>query len=63
VFVPGSVAVVSALRQVITGALGERLAMKVSAARVPELEADIARLNGQEFGRNSAGHTTRNPTA
>jgi NAD(P)-dependent dehydrogenase (short-subunit alcohol dehydrogenase family) len=63
VFVPGSVAVVSALRQVITGALGERLAMKVSAARVPELEADIARLNGREFGRNSAGHTTRNPTA
>jgi hypothetical protein len=35
----------------------------VSAARVPELEADIARLNGREFGRNSAGHTTRNPTA
>jgi NAD(P)-dependent dehydrogenase (short-subunit alcohol dehydrogenase family) len=57
VFVPRSVGVVSALRQVITGAVGEKLAMKISAGRVPQLEADIARLNGQEFGRNSAGHT------
>src|SRR6185312_5129821 len=38
VFVPRSVGVVSALRQVITGAVGERLAMKISAGRVPELE-------------------------
>src|SRR5690348_5568847 len=56
VFVPRSVGVVSALRQVITGALGEKVAMKISAGRVPQLEADIAKLNGQEFGSNSAGH-------
>jgi hypothetical protein len=57
VFVPRSVGVVSALRQVVTGALAEKVALKVSAARVPRLEADIAALDGQEFGRNSAGHT------
>jgi short-subunit dehydrogenase len=57
VFVPRSVGVVSALRQVVTGALAERVALKVSAARVPQLEADIAALDGREFGRNSAGHT------
>src|SRR3954471_1870257 len=57
VFVPRSVGVVSALRQVVTGALAEKVALKVSAARVPQLEADIAALDGREFGRNSAGHT------
>ena len=61
VFVPRSVGVVSALRQVITGAVGERLAMKISAGRVPELEADIRALNGQEFGANSLGNQTRKP--
>jgi NAD(P)-dependent dehydrogenase (short-subunit alcohol dehydrogenase family) len=55
VFVPGSVGVVSALRQVVTGAVGERIAMRVAAGRVPQLEADIAALAGQEFGRNSVG--------
>jgi NAD(P)-dependent dehydrogenase (short-subunit alcohol dehydrogenase family) len=55
VFVPRSVGVVSALRQVITGALGEKLALRVAAGRVPQLEADIAALQGQEFGRNSVG--------
>src|SRR3954465_484580 len=40
--------VVSALRQVVTGALSEKV-MKISAGRVPQPEADIARLNGQEF--------------
>jgi NAD(P)-dependent dehydrogenase (short-subunit alcohol dehydrogenase family) len=59
VFVPGSVGVVSALRQVITGAVGERIAMKISAGRVPELEADIRALGGQEFGRNSVAHRPR----
>jgi len=57
VFVPRSVGVVSALRQAVTGALAEKVALKVSAARVPQLEADIAALDGREFGRNSAGHT------
>src|SRR4051794_18441123 len=57
VFVPRSVGVVSALRQMVTGGLGEKVALKVSAARVPQLEADIAALDGREFGRNSAGHT------
>lgn len=55
VFVPRSVGVVSALRQVVTGALAEKLAMKVSAAQVPQLERDIAALQGREFGRNSVG--------
>jgi NAD(P)-dependent dehydrogenase (short-subunit alcohol dehydrogenase family) len=55
VFVPRSVGVVSALRQVVTGALSEKLMLKISAGRVPQLEADIAKLNGQEFGRNSVG--------
>jgi NAD(P)-dependent dehydrogenase (short-subunit alcohol dehydrogenase family) len=55
VFVPRSVGVVSALRQVVTGVLAEKVAMKVSARRVPQLERDIRALNGQEFGRNSVG--------
>jgi NAD(P)-dependent dehydrogenase (short-subunit alcohol dehydrogenase family) len=55
VFVPGSVGVVSALRQLVTGVVAEKVAMKVSAKRVPQLERDIKALNGQEFGRNSVG--------
>jgi NAD(P)-dependent dehydrogenase (short-subunit alcohol dehydrogenase family) len=55
VFVPKSVGVVSAFRQVFTGALGEKLALRISAGRVPQLEADIAALNGREFGTNSVG--------
>src|SRR3954466_9291683 len=39
VFVPRSGGVVSAFRQVVTGVLAEKVAMKVSAARVPQLEA------------------------
>jgi hypothetical protein len=35
--------------------LAEKVAMAVSAKRVPRLERDIAALNGREFGRNSAG--------
>ena len=61
VFVPGSVGVVSALRQLVTGVLAEKIALKVSAKRVPQLERDIAALNGQEFGSNSAGHVPRKP--
>jgi NAD(P)-dependent dehydrogenase (short-subunit alcohol dehydrogenase family) len=63
VFVPGSVAVVSALRQVVTGAVAEKLALLVSAKRVPALERDIAALNGQEFGKNSIGAQVRNKPA
>jgi NAD(P)-dependent dehydrogenase (short-subunit alcohol dehydrogenase family) len=55
VFVPRSVGVVSALRQVVTGALSEKVMLKISAGRVPQLEADIAKLDGREFGKNSVG--------
>src|SRR6476620_10854974 len=63
VFVPGSVAVVSALRQMVTGAAAEKLALLVSKKRVPQLERDIAKLNGQEFGKNSIGAQARNKPA
>ena len=35
--------------------LAEKVAMKVSAKRVPQLERDIAALDGREFGKNSIG--------
>jgi NAD(P)-dependent dehydrogenase (short-subunit alcohol dehydrogenase family) len=63
VFVPGSVGVVSALRQMVTGVVAEKVALKVSAARVPQLERDIAALNGQEFGKNSIGARAKQPPA
>src|SRR6478672_1729931 len=63
VFVPGSVAVVSALRQMVTGVVAEKVAMLVSAKRVPQLERDIAKLNGREFGKNSVGAQARNKPA
>jgi NAD(P)-dependent dehydrogenase (short-subunit alcohol dehydrogenase family) len=63
VFVPGSVGVISALRQLVTGVVAEKVAMKVSAKRVPQLERDILALNGQEFGKNSVGETGRKPAA
>jgi hypothetical protein len=53
--------VVSALRQLVTGAVAEKVAMKVSAKRVPQLERDIRALNGQEFGTNLVGD--RRPAA
>jgi NAD(P)-dependent dehydrogenase (short-subunit alcohol dehydrogenase family) len=56
VFVPRSVGVVSALRQMVTGVVAEKVAMKISATQVPQLERDIAALDGREFGANSAGH-------
>ena len=55
VFVPRSVGVVSALRQMVTGALAEKVAMRISATRVPALERDIAELGGRQFGTNSVG--------
>jgi NAD(P)-dependent dehydrogenase (short-subunit alcohol dehydrogenase family) len=63
VFVPGSVAVVSALRQMVTGAVAEKLALLVSKKRVPQLERDIAKLNGQEFGKNSIAAQAKNKPA
>ena len=63
VFVPGSVAVVSALRQMVTGSVAEKLALLVSKKRVPQLERDIAKLDGQEFGKNSIGARAKNKPA
>jgi NAD(P)-dependent dehydrogenase (short-subunit alcohol dehydrogenase family) len=63
VFVPGSVGVVSALRQMVTGVLAEKVAMKVSAKRVPQLERDIAALNGREFGKKSVGAQAKDEPA
>ena len=55
VFVPRSVGVVSALRQVVTGAVAEKVMLPVVRSRVPQLERDIAALEGREFGANSVG--------
>jgi len=35
------------------------VAMKVSAKRVPQLERDIAALDGREFGAHSVGDRKR----
>jgi len=43
--------------------VAEKIAMKVSAARVPQLERDILALNGQEFGKNSIGARTKQTPA
>ena len=55
VFVPRSVGLVSALRQVVTGAPAEKLVLRVAAARVPRLEDDVVALRGREFGATSVG--------
>ncbi len=55
VFVPGSVGIVSALRQVLTGVLAEKIMLPIVRSRVPQLERDIAALHGREFGANSVG--------
>ncbi len=55
VFVPGTLGVISAFRQLVTGVLAERAVLKVSKERVPQLERDIAALDGREFGTNSVG--------
>lgn len=59
VFVPWSVGVVSALRQLVTGVLAEKAVLKVSKERVPQLERDIAALDGREFGTHSVGDRPR----
>jgi NAD(P)-dependent dehydrogenase (short-subunit alcohol dehydrogenase family) len=53
VFVPRSVGTVAAWRQLVTGVLGEQLVLARSRTAVPELEQQIAGLQGQEFGANS----------
>jgi NAD(P)-dependent dehydrogenase (short-subunit alcohol dehydrogenase family) len=63
VFVPGSVGVVSALRQMVTGVVAERIMLKATANQVPQLERDIAALDGQEFGRTSLGNRSNGPVA
>jgi NAD(P)-dependent dehydrogenase (short-subunit alcohol dehydrogenase family) len=63
VFVPRSVGVVAALRQVVTGALSEKIMMRAAAARVPQLEKDIAALGGRQFGANSVGNAARKDPA
>ncbi|WP_409332640.1 short-chain dehydrogenase/reductase [Trujillonella humicola] len=59
VFVPRSVGTVAALRQVVTGALAERLMTRIAATAVPQLERDIEALRGQEFGRSSVANQRR----
>jgi NAD(P)-dependent dehydrogenase (short-subunit alcohol dehydrogenase family) len=63
VFVPRSVGVVSALRQVVTGALAEKVLLRASAAQVPQLEKDIAALGGRQFGKNSIGAQAKSDPA
>jgi NAD(P)-dependent dehydrogenase (short-subunit alcohol dehydrogenase family) len=53
VFVPRSVGTVAAWRQLVTGVLGEALVLARSRTAVPELELQIADLQGQEFGVHS----------
>lgn len=55
VFVPRSVGTVAALRQLVTGAIAEKLVMRAAATQVPQLERDIAALDGREFGTHSVG--------
>ncbi|SEL49268.1 short chain dehydrogenase [Blastococcus sp. DSM 46786] len=59
VFVPRSVGTVAALRQLVTGVVAEKLATVVAAKRVPQLERDIAALDGREFGTHSLGARRR----
>jgi NAD(P)-dependent dehydrogenase (short-subunit alcohol dehydrogenase family) len=55
VFVPRSVGVLSALRQVLGSAAVERVTLRLAATRVPLLEREIAARQGREFGRTSTG--------
>jgi NAD(P)-dependent dehydrogenase (short-subunit alcohol dehydrogenase family) len=59
VFVPRSVGVVAALRQVFTGAVSEKIMLPITKRRVPQLEKDIAALEGRQFGANSVGNQSR----
>ena len=53
VFVPRSVGLVAACRQLVTGVLGEQLMLARARTTVPELERQITALRGQEFGAHS----------
>jgi NAD(P)-dependent dehydrogenase (short-subunit alcohol dehydrogenase family) len=53
VFVPRSVGTVAAWRQLVTGVLGERLMLARARTTVPELERQLAELQGREFGAHS----------
>jgi NAD(P)-dependent dehydrogenase (short-subunit alcohol dehydrogenase family) len=55
VFVPRSVGVVSAFRQVVTGVVAEKVMLPIVRTRVPQLEKDIAALEGRQFGAHSVG--------
>lgn len=53
VSVPRSVSFFAAWRQVVIGAVGEKLVLQRATTAVPQLEREIAALNGEEFGANS----------
>jgi NAD(P)-dependent dehydrogenase (short-subunit alcohol dehydrogenase family) len=53
VFVPRWVGVLSAGRQLVTGAVGERLALARARVAVPALERDVAALGDRQFGAHS----------
>ena len=54
----------AALRQLVTGAIAEKLVMRAAATQVPQLERDIAALDGREFGTHSVGdRSKRHPAA
>ncbi len=55
VFVPRSVGVVSAIRQIVTGVVADKVMLPIVRSRVPQLEKDIAALEGRQFGANSVG--------
>jgi NAD(P)-dependent dehydrogenase (short-subunit alcohol dehydrogenase family) len=59
VFVPRSVGSIAALRQLVTGAVSEKLMTRISATAVPQLERDIEALQGREFGSSSVGDRRR----
>ncbi|HEY4626601.1 MAG TPA: SDR family NAD(P)-dependent oxidoreductase [Blastococcus sp.] len=43
--------------------VAERIMLKATANQVPQLERDIAALDGQEFGRTSVGNRSKGPVA
>ena len=55
VFVPKSLAPLAAVRQLFASPLAERLTAAMARRRVPELEAESARL-GSAFGASSVEH-------
>jgi NAD(P)-dependent dehydrogenase (short-subunit alcohol dehydrogenase family) len=61
VFVPRAVGMVAAWRQLVTGVVGEKIVLAQSKHAVPQLEREIAELEGQEFGANSVEARRRTP--